>query len=114
MRLSTASLFGAQVTKNTTHGPFSEHGKRAHSVRKLEFSPAAAVTPGRDSHSSFEQVKLTQGSCGRRGAKFDPSGYVGLVAAILVPELPVKSPQGHPRILHWEGAFPESSLFGLL
>lgn len=54
--------FGAQVTKNTIHGPFRERGKRAHSVRKLGFS-AAAVTLGRDSHSSFEQVKLTQGSC---------------------------------------------------
>ena len=45
--------FGAQVTKNTTHGPCRERGKRAHSVGKLEFSPAAAATLGRDPRSTF-------------------------------------------------------------
>ena len=65
----------------------------------------------RNHHSTFQQAKLTKWSHGRKGAKFDCSGCMGLAAAIQVHELPVESPRD-AAILGWEGLFQKAVCLG--
>ena len=57
----------------------------------------------RNHHSTFQQAKLTKGRHGRKGAKFDRSGCMGLAAAIQVHELPVESPRDMQEYLVGRG-----------